>query len=75
MKIDVNESAKRINKRSKNNRYDNFKKKFYKKVQAGYLNLSKSNKSKYMIIDSKQNITFNQNIILNKFKKLINYNE
>ena len=75
MKIDVNESAKRITKRSKNNRYDNFKKKFYKKVQAGYLNLSKSNKSKYMIIDSKQNITFNQNIILNKFKKLINYNE
>ena len=75
MKIDVNESAKRINKRSKNNRYDNFKKKFYKKVQAGYLSLSNSNKSKYMIIDSKKNITFNQNIILNKFKKLTNYNE
>jgi len=28
-----------------------------------------------MIIDSKKNITFNQNIILNKFKKLTNYNE
>ena len=71
MKINVNESVKRINIRSSTNRYDNFKKKFYKKVQNGFLKLSNNNK-KYMIINSKEDIKYNEKIILDKFKKLIN---
>ena len=69
MKINVNESIKRINIRSSTNRYDNFKKIFYKKVQNGFLKLSKNNK-KYMIINSKEDIKYNEKIILDKFKKL-----
>jgi len=69
MKINVNESVKRINIRSSTNRYDNFKKKFYKKVQNGFLKLSNNNK-KYMIINSKEDIKYNEKIILDKFKKL-----
>ena len=71
MKINVNESIKRINTRSKTNRYDNLKKKFYKKVQNGFLKISNNNK-KYMIINSKKDIKYNEKIILDKFKKLIN---
>tara|TARA_B100000427_G_C15450054_1_gene569153 strand:- start:186 stop:803 length:618 start_codon:yes stop_codon:yes gene_type:complete len=61
----------RINKRSKKNRYDDFKINFYKKVQKGYIKLSK-NKKKYMIIDSNKQINENKKIILNKIKSLIN---
>ena len=43
---------KRLNKRMKLNRYDKFNKKFYSKVQNGFLKISKQNKKKYLIIDS-----------------------
>ena len=35
----------RIRKRSKTNRYDNFNINFYKKVQKGYIQLSKNKKT------------------------------
>ena len=60
----------RLNKRSNNNRYDNFKITFYKKVQKGYLQLSK-NKKKYMIINSNNKINENKRIIINKINSLL----
>ena len=61
---------KRLRKRSKLNRYDKFKLKFYNKVQNGYLKLS-SNKSKYIKINS-NTYTINEvkKIIINKLEKL-----
>ena len=60
----------RVGKRSKKNRYDNFKINFYKKVQNGYIKLSK-NKKKYMIINSNNEINHNKKLIINKINSLI----
>ena len=60
----------RIGKRSKKDRYDSFKINFYKKVQNGYIKLSK-NKKKYMIINSNNEINHNKKLIINKINSLI----
>tara|TARA_B100000963_G_C22406271_1_gene571162 strand:- start:173 stop:784 length:612 start_codon:yes stop_codon:yes gene_type:complete len=60
----------RLKKREVLNRYDNFKKKFYDKVQKGYLNIAKNSK-KYQIINSNLNIELNKKSIIQKIEKLI----
>ena len=60
----------RIGKRSTKDRYDSFKINFYKKVQNGYIKLSK-NKKKYMIINSNNEINHNKKLIINKINSLI----
>ena len=60
----------RISKRTKKNRYDNFKINFYQKVQKGYIKLSK-NKKKYMMIDSNKPIDENKKIIIKKINSLL----
>jgi len=68
----VNEKnmIKRLQKRVKLNRYDKFNNDFYRKVQKGYLKLSK-NKKNYQIIDSNLSIENNKKIIIKKIEKLI----
>ena len=60
----------RLKKRAINNRYDKFKINFYKKVQNGYIQLSK-NKNKYMIINSNNAINENKKKILRKINSLL----
>ena len=62
---------KRLNKRKNLNRYDKFKFSFYNKVQKGFIKLSKSNKKKYLIINSNNNLNENRKIIINKINTLI----
>tara|TARA_B100000963_G_scaffold295129_1_gene265942 strand:- start:902 stop:1516 length:615 start_codon:yes stop_codon:yes gene_type:complete len=62
---------KRLKLRKSTNRYDNFKKNFYNKVQKGFIKLSNINKKKYQIIDSNLNIKFNEKLVLKKIEKLI----
>ena len=62
---------KRLKSRKNNNKYDNFKYNFYNKVQKGFLKLAKLNKKSYQIIDSNLDIKKNEDLILNKIKKLI----
>tara|TARA_B100001057_G_scaffold432863_1_gene461290 strand:- start:2737 stop:3351 length:615 start_codon:yes stop_codon:yes gene_type:complete len=62
---------KRLKSRDSLNRYDNFDKKFYDKVQKGFIRLSKRNKKKYQIIDSNLDIKQNENLIINRIKKII----
>tara|TARA_A100001011_G_C14289697_1_gene835560 strand:+ start:1098 stop:1712 length:615 start_codon:yes stop_codon:yes gene_type:complete len=61
----------RLKKRKKINRYDQFKKNFYKNVQNGFIKLSKNKTKRYMIIDSNLNINANKNIIIKKIEQLI----
>ena len=61
----------RLKKRKNLNRYDKFKNDFYKKVQNGFIKISKKNKNKYMIVDSNLNITSNKKLILKKIYQLI----
>ena len=62
---------KRLIKRKKLNRYDQFSSSFYKKVQNGFIKILKKKPKKYMKIDSNLSINDNQNIILDKIKKII----
>tara|TARA_B100001121_G_C18443749_1_gene505055 strand:- start:34 stop:648 length:615 start_codon:yes stop_codon:yes gene_type:complete len=68
--VNMQSLSKRLNSRKNKNRYDFFKNKFYKKVQNGFLKISK-NKSNYVIIDSNKNLAENKRIVLNKILKLI----
>ena len=61
----------RLNKRYKLNRYDQFNNQFYRKVQNGFIKLSKIKPSKYMIINSNLDINHNKEIIINKLSKII----
>ena len=70
MYLNIKKSILRVSKRKTSNRYDKFKKSFYKKVQNGFLKISNRN-SKYMVINSSNNFFVNQDIIFNQVKKLI----
>ena len=63
--------VKRLKLRKSTNRYDNFKKNFYNKVQKGFIKLSDKNKRKYQIIDSNLDIKLNEKLVLKKIEKLI----
>ena len=60
----------RLKSRSNKNRYDNFNIKFYKKVQKGYIKLSK-NKKNYMIVNSNNAIGDNKKIIIKKINSIL----
>ena len=68
----VNEKnmSKRLKLRNKLNRYDRFEKKFYEKVQKGFLKIASKNKKKYQIIDSNLNIKENETKIKDILSKL-----
>ncbi len=63
--------VKRLSKRKILNRYDKFNKIFYKKVQKGFLEISKKNQNKYLIINSNLDINENEELINNKIIKLL----
>ena len=62
---------RRLKLRKSTNRYDNFKKKFYNKVQKGFIKLSDKNKKKYQIVNSNLDIKLNEKLVLKKIEKLI----
>ena len=61
----------RLSKRKNLNRYDKFQMLFYKKVQAGYINIANKSKKKYLKINSNFDISLNKKIIINKINQLI----
>ena len=61
----------RLKKRMSLNRYDQFNTQFYKKVQAGFIKLSKIDKNKYLKVDSNLDISFNKKMIISKIDNLI----
>ena len=69
----VNEKnmLQRLKKRNKLNIYDTFNVKFYKKVQKGFLTLSKKKPNKYKIINSNLDMKINKDIVLKKISELI----
>jgi dTMP kinase len=61
----------RLKRRKSLNRYDKFDMSFYKKVQNGFLKLSKKQKNKYQLVDSNLEIKENEKLILSKINRLI----
>ena len=69
--VNVKNLRLRLNKRLKLNRYDQFKLKFYTKVQKGYLKISKNRKN-YILLDSNTNSEKEMSkIIIKKLEKII----
>ena len=56
------------------NKYDNFNKNFYRKVQAGFLKILKMNKNK-LIVDSSKPKKYNVEIIKSKINKILKIND
>jgi dTMP kinase len=61
----------RLLARKKLNRYDKFNNTFYNKVQRGFIEISKINPKKYMMINSNLDIFDNEKRILDKIDNLI----
>ncbi len=68
--VNVKNLKKRLNLRKNKNRYDYFKINFYKKVQNGFLKISK-NKKNYVIINSNNKLEDNKKKVLSHIIKLI----
>ena len=68
--VKLKEMKKRLKFRKKNNRYDEFKISFYRKVQNGFIKMLKNNKN-VEIIDTSDTLENNKNQILERIKKLI----
>ena len=69
--VNVKNLRLRLNKRLKLNRYDQFKLKFYTKVQKGYLKISKNRKN-YILLDSNTNSEKEMSkLIIKKLEKII----
>ena len=63
---------KRLKSRKNNNKYDNFNHNFYNKVQKGFLQISRKNRSKYLILDSnKDSLKVIENKLINKINKIL----
>ena len=69
--VNMKNLKKRLSMRKNKNRYDRFKINFYKKVQNGFLKMSK-NKKNYIVINSNKNLVENKNFVLNKIINTIN---
>jgi len=71
----VNQSnmIRRLKTRKKLNRYDKFKSNFYRKVQSGYIKMSKINQKKYKVINSNEDIQINKKIIIEKIDQLLKW--
>ena len=70
LKVSMNSSIKRLNKRNNKNRYDNFSQSFYNKAQKSFIKLAKNRKN-YYILNSSRNDNSLENKILNIVKKYL----
>ena len=61
----------RLTNRNRLNRYDKFTTSFYNKVQKGFIKLSKTDKKKYLLINSNNKINMNKKLIILRVKKIL----
>ena len=71
LKVSLSKAMKRIKMRKSKNRYDKFSKNFYRKVQNSFLKIARSNKKKYVILDSSKDTKDLEVIIYKKCLKLL----
>ena len=71
LKLNINKALRRIKKRKSRNRYDNYTKKFYQKVQNAFVKIAKSNKRKYIVLDTTKDTKDTEKIIFNKFINIL----
>ena len=72
MKLKIEKAFQRIKKRKNINRYDKFPQKFYQKVQRAFIKIAKTNKKKYVVLDTSEDTLETEKIIFKKFIKVLN---
>ena len=71
LKVNITKALQRLKKRKIKNRYDNFSKNFYIKVQNAFIKIAKKNKKRYSVIDNSKDSIETEKIILDKFIKIL----
>jgi len=71
LKVDIKKAFQRLKKRGAKNRYDNFSKDFYKKVQNAFIRIAKKNKKRFIILNNSEDTDVSEKIILKKIINLI----
>ena len=72
LKLNIEKAFQRIKKRKNINRYDKFPQKFYQKVQRAFIKIAKTNKKKYVVLDTSEDTLETEKIIFKKFIKILN---
>ena len=67
LKSNISKALQRLNKRKKKNRYDKFSRNFYQRVQKAFIKISKSNKRRYLLVDTSSDDDEAEKIIFNRF--------
>ena len=72
LKVHISKALQRLKKRIKKNRYDKFSKEFYQKVQSAFIKIAKTNKKRYVVLDTSHDTPSVEKIIFKKFIKFLN---
>ena len=71
LKIKMSKALKRIRERKIRNRYDKLSKSFYRKVQNAFIQISKTNKRRYIVLDNSNDDSYIEETIFKKiYEKL-----
>ena len=71
LKVKISKALKRMKKRKIKNRYDKFSKGFYIRAQNSFLNVARTNKKRYLVINNSYDTNFAEEVILNNFLKAL----
>jgi len=71
LKTNIAKAFQRIKKRKNKNRYDKFSKKFYQKVQRAFIKIAKTNRKRYVVLDTSKDTLEAEKIIYKKFVKIL----
>ena len=72
LKVNISKALQRLKKRKKKNRYDKFSKNFYIKVQNAFTKIAKTNKKRYVVLDTSKDSNKTEKIIFSKFINVLN---
>ena len=72
LKLNIEKAFQRLKKRKNINRYDKFPQRFYQKVQRAFIKIAKTNKKKYVVLDTSEDTLETEKIIFKKFIKILN---
>ncbi len=72
LKVNISKALQRLKKRKKKNRYDKFSKKFYQRVQNAFIKIAKSNRKRYVVLDSSYDTKDVENQIFKRFSRFVN---
>ena len=72
LKLNLNKAFQRVNKRKYKNRYDKFPVDFYRKIQNAFKKIAKTNKKRYVVLDTSKDTLKTEKMIFEKFIEVLN---